>query len=50
MRNAQEVLANFQIPVIGIIPWLNDTFPPEDSLDLLEKKSCFTNPDIKWAL
>ena len=28
-----------QIPVIGIVPWLNDTFPPEDSLDLLERKS-----------
>ena len=26
-----------QIPVIGIIPWLNDSFPPEDSLDLIEK-------------
>ncbi len=36
-----------KIPVIGIIPWLNDSFPPEDSLDLLEKKSLFTNPEIK---
>ncbi len=35
-----------QIPVIGIIPWLNDSFPPEDSLDLLEKKSLFKNPEI----
>ena len=26
-----------QIPILGIIPWLNDKFPPEDSLDLLEK-------------
>jgi len=24
-----------RIPVIGIIPWLNDSFPPEDSLDLI---------------
>ena len=39
-----------QIPVIGIIPWLNDTFPPEDSLDLLEKKSRFTNPEIKVGI
>ncbi len=39
-----------QIPVIGIIPWLNDSFPPEDSLDLLEKKSLFTNPDIKVGI
>ncbi len=39
-----------QIPVIGIIPWLNDAFPPEDSLDLLEKKSIFTNPEIKVGI
>ena len=39
-----------QIPVIGIIPWLNDSFPPEDSLDLLEKKSRFTNSDIKVGI
>ena len=39
-----------QIPVIGVIPWLNDSFPPEDSLDLLEKKSCLTNPDIKVGI
>jgi len=39
-----------QIPVIGIIPWLNDKFPPEDSLDLLEKKSHSTNPDIKVGI
>ena len=39
-----------QIPVIGIIPWLSDSFPPEDSLDLLEKKSRFTNHDIKVGI
>jgi len=39
-----------QIPVIGIIPWLNDSFPPEDSLDLLEKKYHFTNSDIKVGI
>ncbi|MDC2990997.1 cobyric acid synthase [Prochlorococcus sp. AH-736-F23] len=39
-----------QIPVIGIIPWLNDSFPPEDSLDLLERKSRFTNPEIKVGI
>jgi adenosylcobyric acid synthase len=39
-----------QIPVIGIVPWLIDSFPPEDSLDLLEKKSRFTNPDIKVGI
>ena len=39
-----------QIPVIGIVPWLNDSFPPEDSLDLLEKKSRLTNPEIKVGI
>ena len=27
-----------KIPVLGILPSLNDIFPPEDSLDLLERK------------
>jgi len=39
-----------QIPVIGIIPWLNDSFPPEDSLDLLEKKITVTNPELKVGI
>ena len=39
-----------QIPVIGIIPWLNDSFPPEDSLDLLERKSRFTNSEINVGI
>ncbi len=39
-----------QIPILGIIPWLNDNFPPEDSLDLLEKKSSTTNPEIKVGI
>ncbi|KGG02937.1 Cobyric acid synthase [Prochlorococcus marinus str. MIT 9321] len=39
-----------QIPVIGIIPWLNDSFPPEDSLDLIEKKLLSKNPEIKVGI
>ena len=39
-----------QIPVLGIIPWLNDKFPPEDSLDLLERKSLILNPEIKVGI
>ncbi|MDC3167845.1 cobyric acid synthase [Prochlorococcus sp. AH-716-D22] len=39
-----------KIPVLGIIPWLNDKFPPEDSLDLLERKSFATTPDIKVGI
>lgn len=25
------------LPVLGVMPWLDDLFPPEDSLDLLER-------------
>ena len=39
-----------KVPVIGIIPWLNDSFPPEDSLDLIEKKSLSKNPEIKVGI
>ena len=39
-----------QIPVLGVIPWLDDKFPPEDSLDLLERKSYSTNPEIKVGI
>ena len=38
------------IPVLGIIPWLNDKFPPEDSLDLLERKSNLNNPEMKVGI
>ena len=39
-----------KIPVLGIIPWLDDKFPPEDSLDLVERKSYVTNPEIKVGI
>ena len=39
-----------QIPVLGIIPWLEDKFSPEDSLDLLERKSNVPNPEIKVGI
>ncbi len=39
-----------QIPILGIIPWLNDKFPPEDSLDLLERKSNITKPEINVGI
>ena len=39
-----------QIPVLGIIPWLEDVFPPEDSLDLIEKKRYLTKPEIKVGI
>ena len=39
-----------QIPVLGIIPWLDDKFPPEDSLDLLERKNHVTNSEMKVGI
>ena len=27
------------IPVVGVMPWLEELFPPEDSLDLLERRA-----------
>ena len=39
-----------QIPVLGIIPWLDDKFPPEDSLDLLERRSYIPNPEIRVGI
>ncbi len=35
--------AHTGVPVLGVMPWLDELFPPEDSLDLLERrgrKSC----------
>lgn len=34
------------IPVIGVIPMLNQVFPSEDSLDLLERRSRKPNADL----
>ncbi len=39
-----------QIPILGIIPWLDDKFPPEDSLDLLERKANIINPEIRVGI
>ena len=38
------------IPVLGIMPWLNEIFPPEDSLDLLERKKKKDLADIEIAI
>lgn len=34
------------IPVVGVIPWLNHSFPAEDSLDLLERRPNKANSDL----
>ena len=39
-----------KIPVLGIIPSLDDKFPPEDSLDLLNKRSFKENCDLKAGI
>tara|TARA_Y100001968_G_scaffold309716_1_gene329818 strand:- start:53 stop:1594 length:1542 start_codon:yes stop_codon:yes gene_type:complete len=38
------------IPVLGILPWLEEIFPAEDSLDLLEKKPTIIKRDIEVAV
>ncbi len=38
------------IPVLGILPWLNEVFPPEDSLDLLERKLIQQSADIEISI
>jgi adenosylcobyric acid synthase len=35
-----------QIPVAGVIPWVNRLFPAEDSLDLLERRSRKTQAEL----
>ena len=38
------------IPVLGILPWLKEIFPPEDSLDLLERKQIKKSAEIEIAI
>ncbi len=38
------------VPVLGVMPWLNDMFPPEDSLDLLERKPNRGPTDLEIAV
>ncbi|WP_320677187.1 cobyric acid synthase [Prochlorococcus sp. MIT 1300] len=38
------------IPVIGVMPWLNDFFPPEDSLDLIEIGRRKSSSEIEIAV
>ena len=49
-KGKEWIESKTQIPVLGIIPWLNDIFPPEDSLDLLERKHQTTNPELKAGI
>ncbi|MDY7007904.1 MAG: cobyric acid synthase CobQ [Cyanobacteriota bacterium] len=38
------------IPVIGVIPWIDEVFPAEDSLSLLEQRSTKSNAEITIAV
>ena len=38
------------IPVVGVMPWLNELFPPEDSLDLLERRPSRAQADLEIAV
>ena len=38
------------IPVLGILPWLKEIFPPEDSLDLLEREQINQSAEIEIAV
>lgn len=38
------------IPVVGVIPWFEQVFPSEDSLDLFERKSSKSQNDLNIAV
>ncbi len=38
------------IPILGILPWLNEIFPPEDSLDLLERKQTNQRAELEIGI
>ena len=46
-----EWLENYTgIPVIGVIPWLEQVFPAEDSLDLFERKTSAFQGDLNISV
>ncbi|MFM2158562.1 MAG: hypothetical protein RLZZ124_1036, partial [Cyanobacteriota bacterium] len=42
--------AHTGIPVLGVMPWLDELFPPEDSLDLLERRGRKRAADLEIAV
>tara|TARA_Y100001968_G_scaffold288635_1_gene291046 strand:+ start:1686 stop:3203 length:1518 start_codon:yes stop_codon:yes gene_type:complete len=38
------------IPVIGVMPWLNELYPAEDSMDLIERKQKVSRAEIKIGI
>ena len=41
---------NTGIPVLGVMPWLDELFPPEDSLDLLERRGRKRGAEMEIAV
>ncbi len=41
---------NTKIPILGILPSLNEILPPEDSLDLLDRNLTNTNPELEVGI
>lgn len=38
------------LPVLGVLPWLGERFPPEDSLDLLERQARKPEAELRLAV
>ena len=38
------------VPVLGVMPWLDELFPPEDSLDLLERRGRKRGAELEIAV
>jgi len=38
------------VPVLGVMPWLDELFPPEDSLDLLERRGRKRSAELEIAV
>ena len=41
---------NTGVPVVGVMPWLDELFPPEDSLDLLERRGRKAGAELEIAV
>jgi adenosylcobyric acid synthase len=41
---------NTGLPVLGVMPWLEEVFPPEDSLDLLERRGRRSGAELEIAV
>ena len=42
--------AHTGIPVLGVMPWIDELFPPEDSLDLLERRGRKRGAELEIAV